>query len=126
MDSASVTGFVKSAGGYALALLVVAVIVAFGSKIVSVAPGNAIVVLDLEKKTYLAPPCANVYSQRISSAHIVSLSEARSHGYETDEDCRDKGSFMDEPTSIGRRALERAGLVKPRRSRWNPDGTWNW
>jgi hypothetical protein len=43
-----------------------------------------------------------------------------------DPDCRDQGGFLQDDRSMSGMFLEWIGLLSSIKSRWNPDGTWNW
>jgi len=92
----------------------------FGLDTVAVMPGNAFVYLDDTAKLYFAPgfePREGVRLARASEAHEL--------GYLPDKKSRDAGAFMEEGPSLSGFLLRRIGILKPRRSRWNDDGTWN-
>ena len=43
-----------------------------------------------------------------------------------DPDCRDQGGFLQDDRPMSGMLLEWFGLLSPLKSRWSPDGTWNW
>ncbi len=86
-------------------------------------PDNAIVLLDDQNHTYISPKCAN---QEKKDYRVARAAEARKLKYEPDKKCLDQGGFRQDDRSITGNLLVRLGVLRPRPSRWNPDGTWNW
>lgn len=85
-------------------------------------PDNAIIFIDNQKHTYIAPPCVG----DVESFETVTAKRAHELVYQPDEECRDQGVFIQEGRSFTGMFLEWVGILNPLSSRWNPDGTWNW
>lgn len=85
-------------------------------------PANAIVYLDLDHRTYFAPPCVN------GSMNFMpgTARDAYAQKFSPDPACRDSGAFLSEDRSLSGQFLETLGLLTPKPSRWNPDGSWRW
>ena len=86
-------------------------------------PDHAIVLLNDQNHTYVAPSCADREKKDYRPARAA---EARKLSYEPDKQCQAKGGFNQDGRSITGNLLVRLGLLPPLPSRWNPDGTWNW
>jgi|SRR3989344_3886441 len=88
------------------------------------APNNALVFVDVNQNMYLAPPCVPrekwlLYSRMtIEQVHKLNLNP--------EPKCRDEGAFTQEDRSLSGQLFEKLGLLSSPKSRWNPDGTWNW
>lgn len=118
MNSAKVAGIVKTAA----AVVILLSVVGFGISSSRTMPGNAIVLLDQESKTYTAPPCV----QDPSTLTPATASDARKLGFSPDARCRDSGAFLADDRSLTGQMLVTIGLLDELPSRWNPDGTWRW
>ena len=86
-------------------------------------PDHAIVLLDDQNRTYTSPGCAGQEQKNYRQARAA---EARKLNYAPDKKCRDQGGFRQDDRSITGNLMVRLGLLPPRPSSWNPDGTWNW
>ncbi len=84
-------------------------------------PGNALVYLDNEQRTYLAPSCVSS-SENLEHSTIA---EARNLSYKLDPKCRDTGAFDPGWYSLLHYALIKFGILSPQPSRWSFDGNWN-
>ncbi len=98
-------------------------------------PDNAILVLDAQARTYIAPPCLTKehYNQLIEDVvqerddlRLSTAGEAYRLGYKPDPDCRDEDGFIQQGRSLTGLLFEALGLLRHLPGRWNPDGTWNW
>ena len=87
-------------------------------------PDYAIAYIDTDKNTYLTPPCLNnPESRRLVKSTIK---EVYKSNLQADGDCvQSEGFFQEGRSGIGY-LLEKIGILSPLKSRWNPDGTWNW
>ena len=86
-------------------------------------PDNAVVLLDDQTKTYVSPTCARQEKREYRPA---TAAEARKLRYKPDKKCQDTGGFRQDTRSLSGNFMARLGMLPPLRSRWNPDGTWNW
>ena len=88
-------------------------------------PRNAVVYLDHNSRQYIAPPCAEAreYARLLATSNA---SEAYLLRYAPEPECRDDGSFIQDDRSLTGSLLQKVGVLGPIRSRWNPDGAWNW
>ena len=85
------------------------------------APPHAQVLVDETAGVYFAPSCE---VGRLLAA--ISLAQARELGFKPDAACLNGGEFTQPGRSITGRLLERIGILRELKSRWNGDGTWNW
>lgn len=85
-------------------------------------PDNAIVFLNDQARTYIAPPCVTEHE----NLRVATAAEAHKLKYNPDRECRDEGGFIQEGRTGVFLLLEAIGLLEPLPSRWNADGTWNW
>lgn len=108
---------------YLGAVLGVLVFLGFGIGSSLVAPGHAIVLVDVDRKVYVAPPCVPIQMKNQST---LTIAQARKGRLQPDPNCRDAGGFVQEGRSLSGNLLQKFGLLPPLRSRWNPDGSWNW
>lgn len=87
-----------------------------------VAPPNALVQVDASSRTFFAPPC-----RQISGAlGLTTLANAKKLGFLPDTVCAESGGFVQRGQSLSEQVLEKFGLIAPKRSRWNANGSWNW
>ncbi len=98
-------------------------VMGFGISSARTAPDYAVVVVDAEQKLYFAPPCT---TDRMRYFVRITLSEARKRGFQVDSSCREASAFQQEDWSLSGQLLQRLGVLPSLRSRWNPDGSWNW
>ena len=82
------------------------------------------VLVDSGRKLYLAPPCVRV--ENWASFSEMTIGTARGLKFSPEPKCRDDGGFTAEGRSLTGMALEKLGVLGPRASRWNTDGSWNW
>ena len=87
-------------------------------------PDNAIVYVNDANKTYYSVP--EVKQRHIKHLRKSTAKEAHSLSYNPDEESRENGDFVEEGRSLTGNLLQYIGLFKPLKSRWNPDGTWNY
>lgn len=142
---------VRTVAGWGMALLAVAFFFLLGSEVGSVPPDNAVVFVDHQTGLYYAPDCppdaayqdaelmrafrelrAELGGHEVwqglverSARFEVSTYGAVRSTYEPEGHCKEKGAFF-ESHSWPVYVLRRLGLWPGPRSRWNPDGTWNW
>jgi hypothetical protein len=86
-------------------------------------PDHAVVIVDADRKLYLAPPCV---SEGMRYFPRLTIAQARKLGFQPEPSCRDQEGFVQEARSLSGIWFERLGLLNPLPSRWNADGTWNW
>lgn len=112
-------------------------------------PRNARVYIDPERNVYLAPPCLELTdaqrtrfadlarsarSYRDSMSALVRVTglfpavaaEVHDLQLRPEPRCRESGAFFEEGRSLTGAVLERLGMLGPKPSRWNADGSWNW
>jgi len=99
---------------------------------VSVMPNNAQVLIDEKRNVYYAPPYVlelvseNPDMFNDNKLIISSVITAQTFAVDPDPECRDLGYFQQDGRCMTLQALEKIKLIKPEKSRWNKDGTWNW
>jgi hypothetical protein len=54
------------------------------------------------------------------------ISEVHAQNLRADPACRGEGDFTMQGRSVSGLLLERIGILPPQKSRWNPDGSWNY
>lgn len=92
-------------------------------------PANAIVYADFQNNIYYAPPYINnnrypsTLDASILKAETVAEGTLRNH--KPDSICVEEGYFKEYDT-LTHIIMVKFGLVNPKPSRWNPDGSWNW
>jgi hypothetical protein len=84
-------------------------------------PGNAIMFINDETKTFTAPFCV----KENKAFRASSYAEVEKLNYKHQE-CEEGNLFLEEGRSIPGILFEYVGILKPLPSRWNKDGTWNW
>lgn len=98
----------------------------------AVMPNNAQVLINEKKNVYYAPPYVAeliVENPNMFNENKLKISDAitaETFAVNPDPECRDLGYFQQDERCITLKALEEIGLLKPEKSRWNKDGTWNW
>jgi hypothetical protein len=118
---------------YTVALIVgiISLLSLVGSSIsVTLKPvANTVVYADQANKVYYAPPYIdnNRYppSLDVKSLKAETLAEARERAHKADSICVDQGYFKEQDT-LTHLISVKLGISKPKPSRWNPDGSWNW
>jgi hypothetical protein len=87
-------------------------------------PGHALVYVDTAKKVFYSPPCLRPGDEAalVASRH----GPAYKDGYKPDQDCVNDSGFVQDGRSLTGIYLEKFGILGPLKSRWNPDGSWNW
>jgi len=119
---------------YSLIAIIIGIIFLFSLlgqtiKITKDIPPNTIVYVDQGNSVYYAPPYIlgkkypNTLDVNILKAKTVS--ECKQNNYKADSACIDLGYFQEQDT-LTNTVLVKLGLAKPKPSRWNPDGSWNW
>jgi hypothetical protein len=104
------------------AVVGILLIIGLGIKSSRVMPDHAVVYANDGSKTYLAPPCIKA----TAGLRLITAGEAHRLGYEPDRKCRDKGAFVQDDRSLTGIFFQNIGLVNPKMSRWNEDGSWNY
>jgi hypothetical protein len=88
-----------------------------------VAPPNAVVYINPEARTYLAPSCLGAERELLPK---TTKEQARATGLKPDRACVDAGGFIEPARSLSRVLLERAGILAEQPSRWDRNGQWRW
>lgn len=103
----------------------------FGSliKINTPMPPEATVYVDDATHIYYAPPYIlgkkHPSSLDVSGLHGVTAEQAEQANYKPDETCVEMNYFR-ERTTLSQTVMLKLGLLEPKPSRWNADGSWNW
>ena len=87
-----------------------------------VMPDHAVVYVNDTAKTYFGPPCIKT----TVGLRAIAAGEARRIGYEPDRKCRDEGTFTQVGRSLTGIFFQSVGILGPKPSRWNENGSWNW
>lgn len=112
----------RSAG---LVLFCIFVFLVFGISTRKAPPGNAIVFVDNDTHTYIAPPCVTAQKDWRHYSRMT-LDQAEKLDLKPNTACNAHKVFEQEDRSVGGLVLEKIGLLKPLPSRWDPNGSWNW
>lgn len=106
----------------------------FGIGTISTSPKHALLFVNEETKEYFAPPCLmqqgydNVEAiyefGRRNNLRVATIKEI-GRQFEPNSECRDNDGFVQDGRSVSGMLLENIGLLPMKKSRWNPDGTWN-
>ena len=111
-----------------------------GCPVISMAPDNAWIYVDLEEGIYYAPPCVDesvIHDHISEQVHapnpkwtMMTIAEAHTYEYEPDEECVNTGAFVAE-SNLTASVLAKLGVLEPLgllpgNSRWTSDGNWNW
>lgn len=112
----------KAVKGFAAILVLCAI--PFGISGQKFAPGNVLVYADPVGKVFFTPGCLS--PERVNSLLPSTLGEAVQHNFNLDSKCKDQGELFQEDRSLGGSWLQKIGILRPLKSRWNSDGTWNW
>ncbi|MEA4924686.1 MAG: hypothetical protein VB084_05175 [Syntrophomonadaceae bacterium] len=92
-------------------------------------PANGVVYGDFQNNIYYAPPYIdnNRYPSTldVKSLKAETVAEAQQRNHKPDPVCVEQDYFK-EYNSLTNIIGVRLGLAKPKPSRWNPDGSWNW
>lgn len=99
--------------------------VGFGVGVSKSPPKNAIVFFDSTEKTYFAPPCVKALDERTTLTKST-IGKVYKLKLNPDPECRDTEAFLQEARSLSGQLLVKIGILKPLKSRWNIDGSWNW
>ena len=99
--------------------------VGFGVGVSKSPPKHAIVFVSSTEKTYFAPPCVKALDERTTLTEST-IEKAYKLKLNPDPECRDAGVFLQEARSLSGQLLVKIGILKPLKSRWNIDGSWNW
>lgn len=128
-----VGGTLKQIGLGILGIVFFIGIMLMGSSTGYTMPNNAELMLDVQAKEYISPPCladmdkGDVEDKILKREYVVSTSrEAKDMDYSPNKDCRDQGGFTQDGRSLPFALLEKVGLFPKLKSRWNANGTWNW
>ena len=119
---------------YTIIAVIIGVVVLFSlvGRIIDVtlkpAP-NVIVYADEKNHIYYAPPYINgkkyPSTLDVNSLKAETMTETINNNHTPDSTCVELGYFK-EQTTLTDNILVKMGLEKPKPSRWNPDGSWNW
>lgn len=97
--------------------------VSFMIRVGTAMPDYALVYLDDDAHTYLAPFCIEEWQTRPSETFAFlragTAGEAHQLDYDPDTVCRDTGAFTGEDQSFFRAILESAGVVEPITQWWD-------
>lgn len=119
---------------YSTIAVTIGVLVVFGLvgsliKINTAMPPTAIVYVDDQTHIYYAPPyiLGKKYPSTldVSRLHGITAEQANQAKYKADETCEDMNYFR-ERTTLSQTVALKLGLLEPKPSRWNADGSWNW
>jgi len=92
-------------------------------------PANAVVYADFQNNIYYAPPYIdnNRYPSTldVKSLKAETVTESLQRNHKADSVCVEEGYFKEYDT-LTNIILVKFGLAKPKPSRWNSDGSWNW
>ncbi len=112
---------------------IVITIILFGSlyTVKIPAPGNAVVYVDNDSKTYYAPPYIDNTKPGklqidVNKLKPSTLEQVRKLNYTPDKYSLDNGYFQQRYRPLTSYLLEKIGLREPLPRRWTPDGQWNW
>lgn len=94
-------------------------------------PTNAVAYIDFDNSgLYLSPPCAmQKHNNEMASNALIrtTIGEARKQlDARPHPDCIEAGGFGQDGPNLTRLLLIKVGILPSPRSRWNPDGSWNW
>lgn len=81
--------------------------------------------LDQQTKTTLQRPCKHCTMEREYFV-LGPIGIMRSMGGKFNDECNNSGAFSQDGRTLLGIILEYIGILPPLKSRWNPDGTWNW
>jgi hypothetical protein len=115
-------------------IVVILIIIGFQIKPITGSPDNALLFFNDETKEYYAPPCLmeigyndieSIYNfGRLNNIRVAIHKDVVSP-YKPNVECRDNSGFFQEERSLSGMLLEKIGLFSKTKSRWNPDGSWN-
>jgi len=119
---------------YAVAVPAFLFFIGFGIRTTSTSPNHALLLVNEETKEYFAPPCLmhqgydNVEAiyefGRVNNLRVA-LNKEVAEPYQPNSECRDNSGFVQDGRSLSGMLLESIGLLPEKKSRWNPDGSWN-
>jgi len=93
------------------------------------APSKTIVYADFQNNVYYAPPYIdnhrNPDTVEVKSLKAETLAESKERNHKADSVCVEQGYFKEHDT-LTHIILAKLGFAKPKPSRWNADGSWNW
>jgi hypothetical protein len=109
-----------------IGLLVMGGLYYLGTDSLTPAPDYAIAYINHDNNTYLTPPCLNKPETRKLEQSTIAGAYKKELNLGPDPDCREAdGFFQQNRTGFGT-LMEKIGILSPIKSRWNPDGTWNY
>ena len=141
----SVLSGLKQIGGISLFIL----FLGFGCDTVSSMPDRALIFVDPKQSVYFAPVCVSM-PDSVQALIAKAFTTAKTHddssgaifrssglmpmpaaartqlGLHPDTKCRDEGAFEEEGRSVSGNLLVKVGILPPKKSRWNADGSWNY
>jgi hypothetical protein len=109
---------------FTLGIVVFLVYLGFGIGSSKTAPEYALVFIDSSQSTYIAPAC--LAQEKWKLYPHLTIEQAHKLKLNPDPQCVEQGGFVQEDRSLTGVMLEKLGILKPKRTRWNLDGTWNW
>ncbi len=120
---ASTRGIVTTAG----VTLGILALLGLGVDTIITAPPYAAVYVSDTRREFITPPfLAEHPSYAVDYARPWTYGAARAAGYGSERKCNNESCWSQEGRSLTGNAIQAAGVLPPLRSRWNPDGTWNW
>ena len=99
--------------------------IGFGVGVSKSPPKQAVVFVDSDEKTYFAPHCVKTLDERATLIEST-IGKVYKLKFNPDQKCQDTGAFLQEARSLSGQLLVKIGILKPLKSRWNIDGSWNW
>ncbi len=99
--------------------------IGFGVGVSKSPPKHAVVFVDSNEKTYFAPHCVKTLDERATLMEST-IGKVYKLKLNPDPKCQDAGAFLQEARSLSGQLLVKIGILKPLKSRWNIDGSWNW
>jgi hypothetical protein len=99
--------------------------IGFGVGVSKSPPKHAIVFVDSTEKAYFAPPCVKALDKRTTLIEST-IEKIYNLKLNPNPECLDTGAFLQDARSLSGQLLVKIGILKPLKSRWNTDGSWNW
>jgi hypothetical protein len=115
---------ILKAAAFTLGSMAFLVFFGFGIGSSKTTPEYALVFIDSSQSTYTSPACLTQERQKLYP--LFTIGQARKLKLNPDPQCVEQGGFVQEDRSLSGAVLERLGILKPKQTRWNLDGTWNW
>lgn len=113
----------------AIAVVMIFTIVGQFIKVSHNMPPEAIVYVDDKTHIYYAPPyiLGKKYPSNLDvrGLHGITAVQAEKENFKADPTCVEMNYFR-ELTTLSQTVMVKLGLLEPKPSRWNADGSWNW